>query len=444
MGHRRLRRPGLRTVLALLFALVAAVVTVLVGLLSHDAATSVVRLDRTSAFDEAVEQVQVIATEKAFPSSDRTWDGQGGEDTLQAIREVVRAHGSFGIQVLDAEGGRREEGTPVLPVGDGDRSSARSRRPGLKKQRQVEIGGEKYWVATVALGKGRGAVQVSQPFSHVEELLRELRQRTVLFMAAAVAVSGVAGWWLAGLVTRRLVRLTRIAESVTAAGRPDALVPDAGQDEVGRLGRAFNGMLARLARAREAQQRLAQDAGHELRTPLTSLRTNISLLHRFEELPPGAREGLIADLDSEARELTELVDELVELAAGQRDDEPKVEVELGSVAETAAARARRRTGREITVTADGTVVRGRPTELQRALSNLVENAAKFDRDGAEPIEIVVRDARVEVRDRGPGIAEKDLAHVFDRFYRAAGARNLPGSGLGLAIVQEVAAAHGGT
>jgi two-component system sensor histidine kinase MprB len=87
--------------------------------------------------------------------------------------------------------------------------------------------------------------------------------------------------------------------------------------------------------------------------------------------------------------------------------------------------------------------------LTRAVSNLVENAAKFDRNGTAPIEIVVAGSmrpgaiRVEVLDRGPGIADLDLVRVFDRFYRAADARSLPGSGLGLSIVREVSLAHGG-
>jgi two-component system sensor histidine kinase MprB len=212
---------------------------------------------------------------------------------------------------------------------------------------------------------------------------------------------------------------------------------------VGRLGRAFDDMLGRLARSEEDQRRLVQDAGHELRTPLTSLRTNVSLLRRMDELPEAARHELIEDLAGETRELTELVNELVELAAGQRGAGEPVEVELAAPARRAAALAGRRTGREIRVEADGSVLRGQPDALQRAVWNLLENAAKFDPEGAEPIDVVVAGGAVEVRDRGPGIPAGDLPRVFDRFYRADASRSLPGSGLGLAIVREVAAAHGG-
>lgn len=313
------------------------------------------------------------------------------------------------------------------------------------RQRNISIGEDDYRMATVALGDHRGAVQVAQQISDTEDLLRELQKRTALFVVAIIVAAGLAGWWLAGRITRRLTRLTRVAESVAVTGRMEVAVPVAGDDEVGRLGRAFDGMLGRLARSKDDQRRLVQDAGHELRTPLTSLRTNISLLSRFEKLPPAARDELLADLAGETRELTDLVNELVDLAAGQRDDEPRTEVSLDEVATKAATLARRRTGRDITVRAKGdTLVEGHPAALLRAVSNLVENAAKFDRDGTGPVEVVVSGHRVEVRDRGPGIAEEDRERVFDRFYRAPGARSLPGSGLGLAIVREVALAHGGT
>ena len=310
-------------------------------------------------------------------------------------------------------------------------------------------------MATVALGGGRGAVQVAQEFSDTEDLLNELQQRTVLLVAAVVIASGLFGWWLARRITRRLVRLAGAAEDVARTGRLGIQVPVAGYDEVARLGRSFDRMLGRLAQSEEDQRRLVQDAGHELRTPLTSLRTNISMLRRIDELPPAAREELVADLALESRELTDLVNELVALAAGRSDTEPVRRVDLGELAEDVAVVARRRSGRDIVVRVSGdTVVDGRPTALQRAVSNLVENAVKFDRGGEAAIEVAVTgggvpgggaagSVRVEVLDRGPGIAEGDLERVFDRFYRAADARSLPGSGLGLSIVREVAVGHGG-
>jgi two-component system sensor histidine kinase MprB len=210
-------------------------------------------------------------------------------------------------------------------------------------------------------------------------------------------------------------------------------------------------MLDALRRSRGQQQRLVQDAGHELRTPLTSIRTNISLLRRVTELPATEREGVLDDLASESRELTGLINELVELATEQHNGEADDEVELPDLLERVAVRARRRTGRDIVlaVAADApTVVLGRVGGLERAVSNLVDNALKFDRDGSGAVEIGLArtpsgGVRLEVRDRGPGIPAEDLDRIFDRFHRATAVRSLPGSGLGLSIVEDVALTHGG-
>jgi two-component system sensor histidine kinase MprB len=105
-------------------------------------------------------------------------------------------------------------------------------------------------------------------------------------------------------------------------------------------------------------------------------------------------------------------------------------------------RARRRSGREILLTAEPAAVEGRPAMLERAVANLVDNALKWGPE-EEPVEVLVADGVVEVRDHGPGIDEADVPHVFDRFYRSPAARAMPGSGLGLAIVRQIVEAHAG-
>jgi two-component system sensor histidine kinase MprB len=260
-----------------------------------------------------------------------------------------------------------------------------------------------------------------------------------------VVVAGAAlglGWLIATTVTRPLVRLTRAATDVERSRRLDVEVPVAGKDEVGRLGEAFNGMLAALAASRDDQRRLVEDAGHELRTPLTSVRTNLAVLRRHPDLDPETRERVLADLHTETEELVGLVEEVVALARGVTDGAPPERIELGLLAAAVAARAERRHGRPVTVTADDSVVEAPPPALERAISNLIDNAAKFD-PGDGPIDVVVADGELTVLDRGPGIPPGDEARIFDRFYRSDGARSLPGSGLGLSIVREVAAGNGG-
>ncbi|WP_436850465.1 ATP-binding protein [Streptomyces griseoloalbus] len=440
--RRRLRLLSLGTTFAVAFAAVTATVTVLVGILSYSAAARLVRVDQQSVFDEVVQDLRDEVRENRMSPLDFS-SAAPGHDLVRPARTDV--------QVLGPDGSVFDPGDPGLPVVAADRRVAGAATAGrVVEHADVDVGDDVYRVATVALGGERGAVQIAQEFSNTEDLLRALQRRTLILMAAVVVGAGLFGWWLARRITRRLVVLTNAAEDVARTRRLGIQVPVAGYDEVGRLGRAFDRMLGRLAQSEEDQRRLVQDAGHELRTPLTSLRTNISLLRRIDELPPGTREELVADLTQEARELTDLVNELVDLAAGQSDTEPPQRVDLADIAEDVAGLARRRTGREIVVGASGdTTTDGRPGMLTRALSNLVENAVKFDRDGRSPVEIRVAGparpgpVRVEVRDRGPGIADDDLVRVFDRFYRAADARSLPGSGLGLSIVREVALAHGG-
>ncbi|MEU9151415.1 HAMP domain-containing sensor histidine kinase [Streptomyces sp. NPDC048417] len=440
--RRRPRLVSLRTTFVVSFAAVTAAVTIVVGILSYNAAARLVRVDEQSVFTQVVSDVQDEVKQHRMVPED-FFSSKPGHDLVRPPRTDV--------QVLGEHGETVDHGSPVLPVTDADRAAAMAAKAGTTAQRKdVRVGDDLFRIATVALGDGRGAVQVAQEFSDTEDLLRALQQRTLALMAAVVVAAGLFGWWLARRITRRLVILTSAAEDVARTRQLGIQVPVTGLDEVGRLGRAFDRMLGRLAQSEEDQRRLVQDAGHELRTPLTSLRTNISLLRRIDELPPATRDELVADLGQEARELTDLVNELVDLAAGQSDAEPPQRVDLADIGEDVAGLARRRTGREILLRASGdTTTDGRPGMLQRAVSNLVENAAKFDRDGKAPIEINVTGparpgtVRVEVLDRGPGIAEGDLIRIFDRFYRAADARSLPGSGLGLSIVREVAMAHGG-
>ncbi|MEU6539754.1 HAMP domain-containing sensor histidine kinase [Streptomyces sp. NPDC047000] len=437
-----LRLLSLRATFALSFAAVTAVVTVLVGILSYSAAARLVRVDQQSVFAEVVQDLRDEVRQHRMTPDDFS-SSAPGHDIVRPARTDV--------QVLGPDGGVRDSGSPGLPVTSRDLRVAASDTAGkMVEHKDVVVADGVYRIATVALGDGRGAVQVAQEFSDTEDLLRALQQRTLMMTVIVVTAAGLFGWWLARRITRRLVVLTSAAENVARTRQLGIEVPVAGHDEVGRLGRSFDRMLGRLAQSEEDQRRLVQDAGHELRTPLTSLRTNISLLRRIDELPPATREELVADLTQEARELTDLVNELVDLAAGQSDNEPPQHVDLADIAEDVVGLARRRTGRDILLHVSGdTTTDGRPGMLQRALSNLVENAAKFDSICAGPIEIAVSGparpgtVRVEVLDRGPGIEEEDLVRVFDRFYRAADARSLPGSGLGLSIVREVALAHGG-
>jgi two-component system sensor histidine kinase MprB len=187
------------------------------------------------------------------------------------------------------------------------------------------------------------------------------------------------------------------------------------------------------------------DASHELRTPLTSIRANVELLERADRLPPDERRAVLASVRGQLEDLTILVGDLVDLARpGDRAVEPPEELRLDELVREAVERARRHAPEtEFAFSAEPSMVTGSRGRLARAVGNLLDNAVKWSPPG-QPVEVVVDGGEVTVRDHGPGIADDDLPHVFDRFYRAPAARGLPGSGLGLAIVKQVAESHGGS
>ena len=267
-----------------------------------------------------------------------------------------------------------------------------------------------------------------------------------------VALAALAGAAVARTGLRPVQELTEATERVAATGELRPMRVD-GSDELARLTASFNDMLGALAASQEQQRRLVADAGHELRTPLTSMRTNLELLAAASRpgappLPESDRAEILDDLQAQISELSTLVGDLVELA---REDAPQVvhePVELTDVVSRALERARRRAGDvEFTATLLPWTLIGDATALERAVLNLLDNAAKWSPPGGT-VRVQMRpvdewSVLLEVADAGPGIAEQDLPRVFDRFYRAPGARTMPGSGLGLSIVRQVAVRHGG-
>lgn len=350
------------------------------------------------------------------------------------------------VQILDAAG-TVQVSSPLaaLPVDEVDRERAAG--PGPPVVRDVEVGGTTYRMHTVATGAG--AIQVARPRDEIDDALTGLRTRLVVTAMLATALAAAIGWLVARRLTGPIERLTAATEAVAAGTEPPEPIEVSRGDEVGRLATSFTTMTEALAESRRQQQQLVMDASHELRTPLTTLRTNVELLARAPTLTADQRQELVEAAAAELVELTALVTELVDLATeGAGSDAEHEDVEVAALAERVATRARRRYARHVEVTVDRPVViPGVPALLERALSNLVDNAQKFSPEGT-PITITVsRDASgcsLAVADHGPGIAAEDAPRVFDRFYRAAQARTLPGSGLGLAIVDQVARAHGGS
>jgi two-component system sensor histidine kinase MprB len=295
------------------------------------------------------------------------------------------------------------------------------------------------------------ALEIARPLSDTDSTLSNLRLILAGIDIGSILIAALLGRLIAGAALLPVKRLTRAAEHVTHTQDLSQRIEPTGSDELGRLAHSFNGMLDALAKSMnalddsvQAQRQLVADASHELRTPVTSLRANIEIVQAVPDMDPEERGRMLSDAVDQAEELTLLMNDLIELARGdQRNVEHEV-VRLDELVAAVIERHRRHApGVTFEVELAPCLVDAVPARLDRAVSNLVDNAVKWSPPGG-PVEIALDEGVLTVRDHGPGIAEADRAHVFDRFYRGAEARGRPGSGLGLAIVRQAATSHGGT
>ncbi|MEU7764005.1 HAMP domain-containing sensor histidine kinase [Nocardia sp. NPDC049190] len=306
----------------------------------------------------------------------------------------------------------------------------------------------------LAVGTNSGATLViSQRLDPTREVLDRLAWLLFVVGGCGVVLAAAAGTAVGRTGLRPIARLTAATERIA---RTDDLtqIPVTGDDELARLTDSFNTMLRALAESRDRQRRLVADAGHELRTPLTSLRTNTELLIAAgrpgaPRIPDEDMAGLRADVLAQIEELSTLVGDLVDLA---REDAPETvyeRVDLGEVVEHALGRARRRrTGIEFVADLRPWFVYGHEAGLERAVLNVLDNAAKWNPSGAQ-VRLAMRESgpgllELSIDDAGPGIPVAERELVFERFYRTTSSRSMPGSGLGLAIVKQVVTKHGGT
>jgi two-component system, OmpR family, sensor histidine kinase MprB len=348
--------------------------------------------------------------------------------------------------LIDAIGptGKRAAPSPLggrLPVSERTVEVARRERGAYYTDVTVRGAHLRMYVSPAA--KAGQAILVARSLSEVDRALNSLAWSLGITCMIGILLAAVIGAVVARGALRPVRRLMATAERVTHTRDLGERIDTDGTDELGRLGAAFNEMLDSLEGAIRSQRQLVADASHELRTPLTSLRTNIDLLRQGAKLSPRDRERLLRDVTDEIQELTALVANLVDLARGSQRDLHLHKVDLDEVAETVVRRANARfPAIEFTLEAETTTVWGDPEELERAIWNLVENAAKWS-NGTGRVDVAIADGEVVVRDHGPGVAAADRPLVFDRFYRSEAARGHSGSGLGLAIVRQIAESHGG-
>jgi signal transduction histidine kinase len=341
-------------------------------------------------------------------------------------------------------------------TGEGSRGQDYSNRPeiasalrgkGVQEERHSNTLDEDLLATTVPVlrgGRPAGAVRVTQS---VEAVGRSVR-RSILGLGLLGLVVLALGLGVGLLIARRIAQpVRRLDETarLVAIGDLERRAPIEGSKEQRSLARSFNTMTERLATALQGQRRFVADASHQLRTPLTGLRL------RLEEARAASDDAEVREeIDAgtaEVDRLAAMVEELLLLSrAGARDARPE-RLDLGAAARDAAGRwegAAREAGIDLQVTANGAApVTASPPALERAVDVLVENAIRYSPPGSR-VEVRAVPGRIEVLDRGPGLAPGEEETVMERFHRGSAGRQGPaGTGLGLPIAQELAREWGG-
>jgi two-component system sensor histidine kinase MprB len=395
----------------------------------------VARAQLRAPVDDSLEAKAAEVAHRPFP----IYEGPGGETFLAFRPEFGEA---LYVQVI------RGDGTTVSPARQGvslpvEESVLGAAREGEAVWHDVTVAGEHMRVLTFAPYGPEAVVQLARPLTEVDKSLDRIGLFLLLIAAGGIVIAAGLGLVVARAALAPVKRLTSTVERVTETQDLSERIEIDGDDELSRLASGFNTMLAALEESNRAQRQLVADASHELRTPLTSLRTNIEVLAGDRTLPPEDRRRLLSDVVEQLAEMTTLISELIELAHAEQQAAEPEEVRLDLLVADAVERARRnRPDVVYSVELEPVTILGVSSTIERAVGNLLDNAAKWSPPGAD-VEVSVREGRLVVRDHGPGIADEDLPFVFDRFYRARAARGMPGSGLGLAIVRQVAESHGG-
>ncbi|GAB2490311.1 HAMP domain-containing sensor histidine kinase [Luteococcus sediminum] len=434
-GDWRRRRASLSRRLVWLSALSVSIAVLLVAIAAY-------LMARISLYDQLDNELTDVASYTAGPIASDL-EGMGGLNA-GALRAA-----NVSLMLLGSDGRSKQvPGTTVtLQPGPQEIAIART-QTGTSARTLTDVDGTTYRMVAVpqTIEDKRYALVLARPMAPTRQTLEALWLTMIITGGVGVLLAVGLGAWSS---RQALLPLRNLSAAVTHVTETDELTPIEihSDDDLGELTRSFNTMLNSLGSSRERQKRLIADAGHELRTPLTSMRTNIELLVADDKtgmLPDGARGEILHDIAAQLGELTSLVGDLVQLSREDRVTTNPEHLDFRDVVEAAILRAKRRgPGLTFDVELNPLFLVGEPDTLERAVTNLLDNAVKFSPPGGT-IHVHLQGDQLRIADQGPGIADEDLPHVFDRFFRSDRARNTPGTGLGLSIVAHTISSHGGT
>ena len=316
---------------------------------------------------------------------------------------------------------------------------------------------EGFRMATLPLHDDTGQeyfVRIAYPLTAIDEAFDNLRFFLLAGGPLIVAMAALGGWILARGSLQPVAHITQAARQISAQGLARRIPVRGVRDELDELALTFNEMLERLQSSFEQVRNFSFDAAHELRTPLTSMRgeTEVALLKNSsaEELRRVLRSNL-----EEINRITAIVNDLLTVAQGEagalelRRETVSLSELAGSIVETVQVLAEDK-DIKLQASIDPDVrVTGDSLRLSQLLLNLLDNAIKHSSPGQTVRMVLEKNGGaplLKVEDSGCGIAEQDIPHIFDRFFRTdrSRSRQIPGSGLGLSISKWIVDAHGGS
>ncbi|WP_320931823.1 HAMP domain-containing sensor histidine kinase [Hungatella sp.] len=260
-----------------------------------------------------------------------------------------------------------------------------------------------------------------------------------------------ATWLMAGHVLKPLKELSSAIEEMGGNDLSNRVEIQGRQDEIGRLARSFNHMMDKVSASFERQKRFSASAAHELKTPLATILVNLEVLELDGKTSPDRMEKVLAIVKANTERMIRLVEDLMRLTS-DKDHGMEEEVELSEVfAITLYELSPLIRKKDLTISIENTPdvsLTGNRVMLYRVMSNLLENAAKYNREHGSISIVTGREdngVTVKIADTGIGIPEDALPHIFEPFYRVDQSRSraVGGAGLGLPLVKDIVEKHGG-
>jgi signal transduction histidine kinase len=273
-----------------------------------------------------------------------------------------------------------------------------------------------------------------------------LLQYSLITLAMVIALAAVLGWIFSGRALRPVHQITATARAASERNLSARVASTGPRDELRELAETFDAMLGRLQAAFESQQRFIANASHELRTPLAVMRTTADVVLDDPAATPADLRGMAADIRAVTGHAEHLIGSLLTLARNERGLTVRERTDLAAVAEDVLDTVALGDW-QVHATLDPAVITGDPVLAERLITNLVDNAAKYNHPGGDiwiTTCTVAGRSELTVANTGPVISTADVGRIFQPFERLNGRTSGEGFGLGLAIVASIAAIHGGT